>query len=92
MELYSMRSTHNGYRMVKFNEDLNVLATYDMPTFAGRLGCSCFQSSKPTCRHRQMAQIFLTFGRVDTGWFLNYEDLEWQPPLVESERPMWRRI
>lgn len=88
MELYSCRTIPNGYRMAKFDENFDLLATYEMVG-----GCSCFQAQRHTCRHREMLTVFINRNRVDTGHFLNYEDFTWLKPLqLGDKQEIERRI
>jgi hypothetical protein len=80
--LYNCRTIPTGYRMVKFDEHLNVEATYDMRLWHGHIGCSCFQASRPTCRHRDMAERFIAAGAINTGRFWNYDEQQWLPAIV----------
>lgn len=92
MSLYSMRSTHSGYRIVKFDDLLNVEAVYEMQAIEGETACSCFQAKRPTCRHRKMFEVFYLNGKIDTGWFLDYDNQEWIAPLALEPQERIRRI
>ena len=82
--LYNCRTIPHGYRMVKFDQLLNVESTYDMPLFNGHIGCSCFQASRPTCRHRDMIERFITAQAIDTGRFYDYDGQQWLPALTHE--------
>lgn len=73
MSLYNVKENGDGYKITKFDEELNPLNTYTV----GSLGCECKAGVRPTCRHRQMLPIFQYLGRVNTGWFLEFEDDKW---------------
>lgn len=64
--IYNCKTTTTGYRITKFDDDLNVESSYET-TLAE---CTCPQGSKPTCRHRQMLPEFLLKGAVDNATFL----------------------
>ncbi len=85
-EYYSRRTTPQGYRIVKFDEAINVLAIYELIQRRGYVSCQCFQASKHTCRHRQMIEIFIQYARVDQGWFYAYDTGEWLKPLISTRR------
>jgi len=80
MSLYKMNSFPGWYRCVKFDDELNVEAVYDMPV-TRHVNCPCFQGNKSTCRHRTMVGIFEATHRVNTGWFLDFDKNEWKRPL-----------
>lgn len=80
-ELYSVRSTPRGYRMVKFDSLLNVQAVYEMRRYGLRVGCACFQANKDTCRHRAMVALFVEKKAVDSGRFYDYEQGKWLPAV-----------
>lgn len=80
-ELYAIRETANGLRMVKFDELFNILAVYQLEHRRYGLSCECFASNKSTCRHRDMATLFIEKKRVGKGWFYDYGNSRWVTPI-----------
>lgn len=94
MSLYNIKENGHGYEITKFDEDLNPEATYT----TGEVHCGCKAGQRPTCRHRQMLPLFQLTGRVNTGWFYEFEDGRWlfldqQHGLIPEKRikGWWRR-
>jgi hypothetical protein len=94
MSLYNIKENGSGYKISKFDEELNPLATYSV----GGKSCECRAGVRPHCRHRQMLPLFQILGRVNTGWFFEFEDEKWffldqQVGLVPEKRikGWWRR-
>ncbi len=85
-ELYGLRTTPQGYRIVKFDEDFNAIAIYEMKLWRGRVDCACFQANKSTCRHREMVTLFNQHNRADKGWFYRYDTGKWLSPLTKTRR------
>jgi hypothetical protein len=73
MSLYNVKENGHGYEITKFDEDLNPEGHY---TVALRT-CECKAGGRPTCRHREMLPLFQGTGRVNTGWFYEFEDGKW---------------
>ena len=81
MILYNLRSTPSGYRMVKFDEWLNIESIYNIQYNRGRHYCDCPQGSKSsTCKHRDLIVTFTGHRAVDSGKFYCLETQEWFPP------------
>lgn len=79
---YNLKSTLDGYRMVKFDYLFNVEAVYNILYRRGRFYCDCPQGGKaPTCRHRDMVPIFNQHKAVNSGKFYCYEDKTWIPAI-----------
>ena len=85
-DLYGLRTTPQGYRIVKFDDLLNVLTTYELTQKRGYVSCQCFQASKETCRHRTMVRIFDHLNRADKGWFYEYDTGKWHKPIAMTIR------
>lgn len=83
MSLYNCHSVGNNYRIVKWSDDLDIEATYELWTVRGRYHCHCFQANKPSCRHRDMLTQFLNAGRVDTHYFLDFDNWRWVLPIKQ---------
>ena len=82
MSVYTVRSISDGWRVTKFDGDLNVESSYAVH---GTL-CECPQASRGYCRHIEILGIFQAASRIDTGWFLDYDKGgEWLPPLKTGE-------
>lgn len=79
MTLYNLRTTETGYRITKFDSDLNISSSYNVSMIA----CECPQGHKPTCRHRKMLPLMLD--RVDTAWFWHYDEAVWKDPTGEAK-------
>ena len=76
MTLYNIRRGPHGFSLAKFDENLNLLAAYDVdPKY-----CSCPAGPRPTCRHRKMLPRMLS--KVDTAEFYCYETQTWHQPLA----------
>lgn len=64
MTCYNLRTHDNSWRITKFDDDYNPLATYHLDA-SGRT-CDCPAGVRPTCRHRQMLPRMLTAGIADS--------------------------
>jgi hypothetical protein len=79
---YNLKSTPDGYRMVKFDELLWVEAVYHIQYKRGRFYCDCPQGQKAsTCRHRDMVRVFNEHRAVNSGKFYCYEYQTWHPAI-----------
>jgi hypothetical protein len=79
---YNLKSTPDGYRMVKFDDLWFVESVYNIQYHRGRFYCDCPQGSKaPTCRHRDMVPTFCRHKAVDTGKFFCYDEDQWYPAI-----------
>lgn len=88
---YSCHSTPMGYRMAKFDADLNVEASYIITNHAnGTWFCSCPQGHKPTCKHRKLVNEFVLERRINTSFMLDADTKQWfQPVRDQGEPPAW---
>ena len=78
--LYNMRSTPDGYRMVKWDEWLNIEAIYNITYNRGRHYCDCPQGQKhSTCKHRDLIPVFAGHKAINSGKFYCQETEEWIP-------------
>jgi hypothetical protein len=73
MTLYNCRTDLDGYRITKFDSDMNVESSYHCTDTT----CDCPAGQRPMCRHREMLPAFIGRGAVDKGWFLNYDEGGW---------------
>jgi hypothetical protein len=82
MTLYNLKSTPDGYRMVKFDSYLNVEAVYEILYRRGRFYCDCPQGAKSsTCKHRDMISMFTGHKAVNSGKFYCQETGAWEPKV-----------
>lgn len=77
--LYGCRSLGAGdYRIMKFDEDYNILIYYATT----ERECDCPAAHRSSCKHRVMLkEFFIRFKHVDDGWFLNWNNRQWHPPI-----------
>jgi len=97
MPLYNMKENGSGYKIAKFDDDLNPEEKSVYTVTATE--CTCPSGHRPTCRHRQMLPEFQATGRVNTRWFLEFDNREWfflddRIGLVNEARVRrsWRRL
>ncbi len=79
MSLYNMKKLSpdvEAYRMVKFDDHLNVEKVYEL-NFKRKWHCNCEAYQRPTCRHREMAPLFIKARKVNSEFFYCYEKEEW---------------
>ncbi len=79
--LYNCMSIPMGYRIGKFDGDLNLEAAYHVG-LNGR-ECDCPAGNKPICKHRKMLPIFKDAEHINDGWFLNWNTRQWAAPPEE---------
>lgn len=96
-DLYNAKPSGDGYRMTKFDSDLNPVGDSSyilLPSSFDPSGwdCSCPASPRPICRHREMLPEFLTLDRADGTWMCEYDKdlgaIEWRNyvgPFGEDE-------
>ena len=78
MTIYNMKSNGiDSYRLVKFDNSLNVEAVYNLMFYRGRWRCDCPASNRSTCKHREMAPKFIIARKVNKDYFYDYEKGEW---------------
>lgn len=89
-ELYGFRTIPKGYRIVKFDEWLEVQpeSIYELTVRRGWVHCPCHQGNKETCRHREMLKLFIQMNRVDKGWFYEYSASKWIAPITTRRRKL----
>lgn len=81
--LYTVRRGPSGFVIVKFDDFFNPIETYHMRRGRRRvLSCDCPQSREHKCKHRTMLLIFEEKQRVHRGWFFDWDDHSWEPPLT----------
>src|SRR5689334_11496685 len=94
-EVYSVRTVLGGWRVVKFDQWLNVVTIREVRgTLVGTMTCSCYRKYHHTdyCKHRLMIPLFIQLDRVDKGWFYDYENQQWHTPVTEEFQLIKRRM
>ena len=79
--LYSCRHDGDQYRMTKFDEDMNVEASYLLTATE----CECPAGSRPSCRHRQMLPKFHQRGAIGTNLLYDYDWGKWMMSEIGEE-------
>jgi hypothetical protein len=83
MALYNLKSTPDGYRMVKFDNGLDVVSIYNIQHIRGRFYCDCPAGGKSsTCRHREMISEFTRHKAVNSSRFYDFENKAWIKPVI----------
>jgi hypothetical protein len=79
LDLYTLHSTpaEGEFIIQKFDTNYICQSVYAMTSTT----CMCPQGAKPTCRHRKMFPLFLKFGHIGDGWFLEWNTRMWRRPL-----------
>jgi len=79
MSLYTLHSspTDGEFIIQKFDTDYHCESVYALT----QSECQCPQGNKPKCRHRTMLPMFLKFGHIGDGWFLEWDTRLWRRPL-----------
>jgi len=95
MTLYSAKSVDDAIRITKFDEDFEVESSY----ITTRSTCECPAGVRDSCRHRQMFPEFVSANRINTSWFLDWDNRKWYyynsetgQLLENSPRKSWRRL
>lgn len=77
-----VRSTKDGYDVLKVNEDFKHTGTYQVD--ANIVACTCFAGNKSTCRHRDMVKMYATNQLLDSGRYYNFDKrVFYEPPAME---------
>jgi hypothetical protein len=83
MNLYNLKKTPDGYRMVKWDQYLNIEGIYNIIYRRGRFYCDCPQGQKHyTCKHRDMIPTFAQHKAIDSGRFYCQETGDWEPKVM----------
>ena len=79
VSLYTIHTSliQGEYVIQKFDADYLCESIYVMTSTE----CSCPQGHKPKCRHRTMFPLFLKFGHIGDGWFLEWDTRQWRRPV-----------
>ena len=73
MTVYNCHTIDGAYHMTKFDENMDVEATYELSLTE----CACPAGVRPTCRHRKMLPLFMANDAIDTNKFYCYETHQW---------------
>jgi hypothetical protein len=71
--LYNLKSVRGKYLISKFSNDLELRGSY---VLNGNCSCPAGYHSR-YCRHKEMKEIFIRQGKVDTAWFYDYDTGKW---------------
>jgi len=80
---YLVRSTVDGYQILKCDEDFNFVRSYAVLKRRGGYFCDCPYGSAPThrrsdeCRHVKMIKLFEEAKAIDKGIFYCYDTQKW---------------
>jgi hypothetical protein len=79
MDLYTLHATaiEGEFIIQKFDTDYVCQSVYAMTSTE----CQCPQGHKDRCRHRTMFPLFLKFGHIGDGWFLEWNTRQWRRPV-----------
>lgn len=94
--VYSIRTIPTGWRIVKFDNLLNVSAIYYITgNLWGTKYCSCWRKYGPNntvhCKHKAMLLEFWRVRNIDNGWFYDYENSKWHPPVSDRYKEIRKR-
>lgn len=92
-ELYNCKTEGALYRIVKFNGWFEIFSVNYVAkkNDRGDLWCSCQQGMKASCRHRTMVNQFRLNNHINDGWFYDYSNGAWEPPLNSVLRKIKER-
>jgi hypothetical protein len=95
MTLYNVKRIEEAYEITKFTDDLDVESSY----ITSRSTCECPAGVRDSCRHRQMLPEFIHNERINTGWFLDWDNKRWffynsetGQMMNEPPKASWRRF
>jgi hypothetical protein len=80
---YLIRSTVDGYQVLKCDEDFNLVHSYTVLRRRGGLYCDCPYGQAPVhrrldeCRHVKMISLFKKEKAIDKGKFYCYASGTW---------------
>ena len=77
ISLYTLHETPQAGEFIiqKFDTDYRCESVYA----CSLTSCMCPQGHKDRCRHRTMLPLFLKFGHIGDGWFLEWDTRQWRP-------------
>jgi hypothetical protein len=73
MILYNCKHDGDQFRISKFDEHMDVIASY----LCTEDECDCPAGVRPTCRHRQMLPLFIRRKAIGSGWMLDFDRGGW---------------
>jgi len=79
--LYNCKHSGDQYRITKFDEHMNVEASYLCTTKE----CECPAGHRPRCRHREMLPRFIQRGTVGTEWCYDFDRGGWVQTDLQPE-------
>ena len=79
LSLYTLHETPTPGEFIiqKFDTDYTCESVYACTLRE----CQCPQGHKDRCRHRTMLPLFLKFGHIGDGWFLEWDTRQWRKPV-----------
>lgn len=79
ISLYTLHETAapGEFIIQKFDSDYRCESVYACSLTT----CMCPQGHKDRCRHRTMLPLFLKFGHIGDGWFLEWDTRQWRRPI-----------
>ena len=84
-DVYSVRTEGGGYRVTKFNAELNPVSFYHLEDDGETVTCNCPQSNRGPCRHIDILDAFGLYPeRVDAGWFYCLDTRDWFSPVAQE--------
>lgn len=90
-EIYTFRSGRvlpegQAFQCLKGTEDFEPTGSYEviLSERTGRLFCSCPASTRPTCRHRDMFQLFTEGEMVDSNRWYSFDSGTWIKGLEDE--------
>lgn len=86
MAWYTVRQEAGVYCVINFDNLFFVERIYKLWAEDNQIRCTC-PAGMRGCRHVIIFSIFCEWSRVDTGWFFDYDNEVWHPPLSQTA---WR--
>src|SRR5258707_8504084 len=81
--LYTVFRDRDKFVLVKFDDWFNPLKWYSVKRLRNRwMHCECPEKDQPMCKHRRILLLFEQKMRVGKGWFYDWDDHSWEPPLT----------
>ena len=74
---YAFRTVDGGYEAAKMDDEGNGLEVYKLNKTGSECNCP---AHVPFCRHKQMLQIFIREGKINTGWMYDHDKKQWFEP------------
>lgn len=84
--IYNLKSSASGFVLGKFDEDLNLLAAYNLTKSGGGYSCDCPASARTVklkpCKHQRMLRVMV--GAVNLPRFYDPETGNWSEPIGQG--------